>query len=118
MTVHNATAANIDLWTHYLDRSWGRVFDAFGQQYIAQAIATGVASWLALLAGPQIAWMYGVNAPDVNTFLRIEAAPGAPALSDHGQMRTVRPQGTSPATKWAPVLREADRPRKLATSAA
>ena len=74
MTSESATAANVELWDSYLREAWDGM-GLLGWSGIERLAAAGVASWFALIAGPQISWMFGVNASDVNTFLAARPAP-------------------------------------------
>ena len=69
MPVQDATAANAALWSHYFENEWGRVLEPVGQHYAAQILGAGIASWLAVVTAPQIAWLYERNAAVVSQYL-------------------------------------------------
>ena len=62
MAVQDPTAANVSLWTRYLEREWGTGQPRYGPgEYVSRAVASAVAGWLTLTVAPGIAGLYRDN---------------------------------------------------------
>jgi len=62
MAVQDPTAANVSLWTHYLEREWRAGPARYGPgEYVSRAVASAVAGWLTLTVAPGIAGLYRDN---------------------------------------------------------
>jgi len=117
MPVHDPTAANTSLWSQYLGEQWSPATDPFGQRYAVRAIAAGVAGWLTLFVAPQIAWLYGENAPAVTEFLLERGTPARDVVAVPAEFRRME-TGLADERPITPASAGAAAARDLAASGA
>ena len=74
MDTPNATRANNDLWSYYIEQQWSPVLALFGGAPAAAVLGTVIANTYALFFGDAIGRMFALNAPPVTRFVEETAA--------------------------------------------
>ena len=95
MAVQEPTAANVSLWTHYLEREWAAGPARYGPgEYVFRAVASAVAGWLTLTVAPGIAGLYRDNLATAEGHAFPSPAADEPAVPPQFQRRdaVVEPQ--------------------------